>query len=59
MPYANGDLMMVYGYDAATREVLCVDSAFPTDAQTKVCYKINDFLAAWGRRGNLAYVFSA
>ena len=57
-PYANGHLMMVYGYDAATQEVLCIDSAFPTDEGTRVRYKLNDFLQAWARRGNLAYVFS-
>ncbi len=57
-PYANGHLMMVYGYDAAAQEVLCIDSAFLTNDQTFVRYQLYDFLVAWARRGNLAYVFT-
>lgn len=56
-PYARGHLIVVTGFDPEAQEVLCMDPAFPTDAQTHVRYKLDDFLAAWARRGHVAYVF--
>ncbi len=56
-PYKNGHLMVVIGWDAAKKRVLCIDSAFKTDKKTKVWYDGDDFLKAWGRRKNLSYVF--
>jgi len=57
-PYAKGHLLAVTGYDPEEKKVLCMDSAFPTDAETHVMYDLEDFVTAWGRRGNLAYLFS-
>lgn len=49
--------MTVIGYDAEAQEVICVDSAFESDEKTEVRYKLADFLSAWARRGNFAYLF--
>jgi len=55
--YASGHLLVVKGFDAEKGEVLCMDPAFPTDAETDIRYPINDLDAAWQRRGRIAYVF--
>ncbi len=57
LPYAKGHLMVVIGWDAQNRRVLCRDSAFKSNNETKVWYDIDDFRRAWGRRKNLSYVF--
>lgn len=57
LPYAKGHLIAVIGYDAALQRVHCMDPAFPSDQETKVSYSLLDFLKAWERRGNIAYVF--
>ncbi len=57
-PYAKGHLMAVIGYDSLHQKVICMDPAFPADDQTHVYYELSDFLKAWDRRGNVAYVFS-
>jgi hypothetical protein len=57
LPYAKGHLMVVKGYDAADKRVLCLDPAFPEDEKTAVSYDLNDFMEAWNRRGRVAYVF--
>lgn len=56
-PYAEGHLIAVIGYDAESRQVICMDPAFPTDSQTHVRYQLEDFIQAWDRRGRVAYVF--
>lgn len=56
-PYASGHLVVVKGYDATNKHVLCMDPAFPTHEETDVKYPLQDFLAAWNRRLGLAYVF--
>lgn len=56
-PYANGHLLVVVGWDKEKQNVCCVDPAFPSNSATKISYNINDFLSAWGRSRNLAYVF--
>jgi hypothetical protein len=57
LPYEQGHLVAVIGYDALERKVFCIDPAFPTDAETKVSYPLEDFLQAWNRRGRVAYCF--
>lgn len=57
-PYAKGHLLAVIGYDPLQEKVICMDPAFPEDDQTHVFYDLSDFLQAWSRRGNIAYVFS-
>ncbi len=57
IPYKSGHLLVVKGYDATKQEVLCMDPAFPTDQLTHVAYALSDFLAAWSRRGGIAYIF--
>lgn len=56
-PYAKGHLLVVTGYDALNKQVMCMDPAFPTDKDTYVSYDLVDFIEAWNRRGNTAYVF--
>lgn len=56
-PYAHGHLLVVTGFTPKTAEVHCMDPAFPSDDQTHVRYRLDDFLAAWARRGHLAYIF--
>jgi hypothetical protein len=56
-PYAKGHLLAVIGYDAVNQKVMCMDPAFPADLETHVSYNLSDFVQAWGRRGNIAYVF--
>ena len=58
LPYKDGHLMVVCGYEAASQEVLCMDPAFLTSDQTLVKYKLDNFLQAWNRRGRIAYVFA-
>lgn len=56
-PYANGHLIAVIGYEASTQKVICMDPAFPSDKETHVSYEMSDYMQAWSRRGNIAYVF--
>lgn len=56
-PYAHGHLIAVTGYDACNQKVICMDPAFLTDDETRVSYAFADFVQAWSRRGNIAYVF--
>lgn len=57
-PYPKGHLLVVIGYDAQSREVLCHDPACAADAQTQMGYPLESFLAAWERSRRLAYVAS-
>ncbi|MGK5594528.1 MAG: C39 family peptidase [Parachlamydiaceae bacterium] len=57
LPYKNGHLLVVSGYDHHHQQVLCMDPAFPSDSETCVRYSLADFLAAWDRRGKVAYIF--
>jgi len=57
LPYSSGHLIVVKGYDALTKKVVCMDPAFPDDRSTHVCYDAEDFLEAWSRRGGVAYMF--
>ncbi len=55
--YAKGHLLVVTGYDPVDKKVLCMDPAFESDDKTKVAYPLSNFMEAWGRRGNIAYIF--
>lgn len=56
--YAKGHLIAVIGYDSLHQKVICMDPAFPADSQTHVSYDLSDFIKAWRRRGNVAFVFN-
>lgn len=58
LPYSKGHLLVVIGYEAENQKVICMDPAFPTDPETRVSYRLSDFIQAWTRRGNIAYIFS-
>ncbi len=55
-PYANGHIMVVVGWNAKRRRVICVDPAFDANHRTLKSYPIHAFLKAWGRSNNLSYV---
>ncbi len=57
LPYKNGHLLVITGYDHQLQQVLCMDPAFPSNCETLVWYSLGDFLAAWERRGKIAYLF--
>ncbi len=54
--YPKGHLLVVVGFDAQTREVICHDPAFHGDENIKIRYPLDVFLAAWERSHRLAYV---
>jgi hypothetical protein len=56
-PYAKGHLLAVIGYDSLNKKVICMDPAFSSNDETIVSYDLSDFVTAWNRRGNLAYIF--
>jgi len=57
--YKGGHFVVVAGWDARTKEVLCFDPAFvkPGDIMRRYYYK--DFARAWQRSRRLAYVFES
>jgi len=57
LPYEGGHLLVVRGYEANQKRLLCMDPGFPQDSLTQVSYPLSDFAAAWGRRQGLAYLF--
>ena len=57
LPYANGHLLVIKGYDALSQQVLCMDPAFPLDEQTSIGYHWEEFMQAWENRHYLAYFF--
>lgn len=56
--YSAGHLMVVIGYDPFQQKVICMDPAFPFNAETVVSYDRLDFVQAWKRRGKIAYIFN-
>ena len=54
--YPNGHLLVVVGYDALKKQVICFDPAFDTLNQVEVAYDIAEFLPAWERSHRLVYV---
>jgi len=59
LPYAKGHLMAVVGYDPGRQKVICMDPAFPSHKETRVEYAFSEFVDAWSRRGNVAYIFNS
>lgn len=58
LPYANGHLILITGYDRPSRSVLCMDPAYPSDEETITSYPLDEFLTGWtDRRRNLSYLF--
>jgi hypothetical protein len=55
--YEHGHLIVVSGFNPKTQEVHCMDPAFASDDGTHVCYHLEHFMAAWERRGKVAYIF--
>lgn len=58
LPYAQGHLLVVKGYDVDCNRVLCMDPGFPFDDETYVSYDRDEFVQAWSRRGLIAYQFN-
>jgi hypothetical protein len=58
MPYVNGHLLVVTGFDPVQKKVFVMDPAFEINEQTVTSYALDDLLAAWKSRGNTAYLFS-
>lgn len=57
LPYSNGHLMVIKGYDAMTQHFLCMDPAFPSNEETEVAYPWQALMQAWERRHYLTYFF--
>lgn len=57
--YEQGHLVVVKGFDAAQRKVLCMDPAFLTDNATNISYPFDAFLNSWKRRHYTAYTFQS
>ncbi len=55
-PFPHGHLMVVVGWDADTRSVLCHDPAAEQDEQVFKRYPLTDFLRAWEASHRLSYV---
>jgi hypothetical protein len=54
--YPKGHLLVVVGWDAEKKSVICHDPAFHDDEHTHVWYSLDAFLAAWERSYRLTYV---
>ena len=53
--YPGGHLLLVVGYDAHKKNVICHDPAQPNNAKVLTRYCLSDFLKAWERSYRLAY----
>ncbi len=58
LPYSNGHLMVIKGYDATSQQFLCMDPAFASDEQTEIAYPWHTLMHAWEKRHYLAYFFA-
>jgi hypothetical protein len=54
--YPHGHLLLVIGYDARNRKVICHDPAFDHPDKVRVSYDVKPFIQAWGRSHNLAII---
>ncbi|MFZ5954558.1 MAG: C39 family peptidase [Candidatus Dependentiae bacterium] len=54
--YANGHLLVVTGYDAQKKEVICNDPAAKSKGEVNKRYCLQDFLQSWEKSHRLAYV---
>jgi hypothetical protein len=52
----HGHLLVVVGWDQATKSVICNDPAFESHKNTRKKYRLEDFLRAWERSKRLAYI---
>lgn len=59
LPYNQGHLLVVKGFQHKEKRVLCMDPAFSEDEKTHVSYDLQDFLQAWLRRRCIAYLFGS
>jgi hypothetical protein len=55
--YQNGHLIVVTGYDAKKRKVICHDPAWTKNRDVTKAYPLTDFLHAWAKSHHLAYCF--
>ena len=55
-PYASGHFLVVVGWNRQKRRVVCLDPAFGSNRLVLKAYRLQDFLRAWHRSMNLAYV---
>lgn len=55
-PYLHGHLLLVVGYDAHKKKVLCHDPAQPHYKAVLTRYPLASFLATWERSHRLSYV---
>lgn len=55
-PYLGGHLLVVIGFDADKKEVICRDPAFDSLDNYETRYPVSDFLVAWERSRRLAYI---
>lgn len=55
-PYPNGHLMLVVGYDARKKQVLCHDPAQLHYRTVQTRYPLHSFLEGWERSHRLAYI---
>ena len=53
--YDNGHVLVVVGWDAKKRHVLCHDPALTSDQETLKRYDIESFIEAWERSRRLTY----
>ncbi len=53
--YNQGHLLVVIGWDARGRKVICHDPAFETNEKVHVRYDLDAFLEAWERSHHLTY----
>jgi hypothetical protein len=53
--YPSGHFLVVVGYDAPKKQVICFDPAFDTLDKVEVAYDIAEFLPAWERSNRLIY----
>lgn len=54
--YDKGHLLLVVGWDAQRKQVICHDPALGADRKTLKRYGIESFLSAWERSHRLAYL---
>lgn len=53
--YKHGHLLVVTGFDAKEKKVLCYDPAFDTHAEVDRKYDLQHFVVAWERSHRLTY----
>lgn len=53
--YENGHLLVVVGWDAKRKRVICHDPAIPDHKRVLIAYPVESFIRAWERSFRLAY----